>query len=423
MRRLSLLLSFVIISCFSSAYTQGRNNSVLFIGNSYTSSNNLPEMVFQISFHAGKPYSYSTDFVETPGGATFQQHCSNRSMSLIQEGGWNYVILQEQSQLPSFPIHQVENECFPYAQQLVDSIYAHSYCATPIFFMTWGRENGDQENAQYFPPLGTYEGMDSLLYARYMIMKEENDAAVAPVGRVWRYIRKKHPEIKLYQEDGSHPSLLGTYAAACTFFTIIHQSDPREINHYENLDESVARTIIEAVRTVVYDSLDNWLRVKPSADFSATINGYSVQFENQSELAHSYKWIFENGDTSLAENAVYTFSEVGNHTVTLIAERHCTYDTIQKVITIDSNASIAGVYDIDNLKVYPNPTKDIVFIDNASKRIHSVALIDATGRILISQDVNDNSTSLNLQNMQRGLYILAVYTHKDAPIYRKIIVE
>jgi PKD repeat protein len=185
----------------------------------------------------------------------------------------------------------------------------------------------------------------------------------------------------------------------------------------------VARTIIEAVRTVVYDSLDNWLRVKPSADFSATINGYSVQFENQSELAHSYKWIFENGDTSLAENAVYTFSEVGNHTVTLIAERHCTYDTIQKVITIDSNASIAGVYDIDNLKVYPNPTKDIVFIDNASKRIHSVALIDATGRILISQDVNDNSTSLNLQNMQRGLYILAVYTHKDAPIYRKIIVE
>ena len=163
MRKLGLLLA-VFLGCMGNVYSQGDAVRVLFIGNSYTSVNDLPSMLCLISISAGKPYSYSTEHANTPGGATFEDHCTNRSMQLIQQGGWTYVVLQEQSQLPSFPINQVERECFPYAERLVDSVYAYNPCAVPMFYMTWGRENGDQQNAQYFAPLGTYEGMDSLLY-------------------------------------------------------------------------------------------------------------------------------------------------------------------------------------------------------------------------------------------------------------------
>jgi hypothetical protein len=58
----------------------------------------------------------------TPGGYTFQGHSTNAtSLSKIMMGDWDYVVLQEQSQMPSFPDQQVASEVFPYAQKL-DSI-------------------------------------------------------------------------------------------------------------------------------------------------------------------------------------------------------------------------------------------------------------------------------------------------------------
>ena len=156
---------------------------VLFIGNSYTEVNNLPQMVADIAVSMGDRVTFGAN---TPGGCTFQQHCTNQSMALILQGGWDAVVLQEQSQYPSFPDSQVENEVFPYASMLVDSIYAHGWCTEPMFYMTWGRRDGDNYNAQFFPPLATYEGMDSLLYLRYLQMASDNDASVCPVGRVWR---------------------------------------------------------------------------------------------------------------------------------------------------------------------------------------------------------------------------------------------
>lgn len=422
MRKLGLLLA-VFLGCITNVYSQGDAVRVLFIGNSYTSVNNLPNMVCMVSISAGKPYFYSIDYDNTPGGATFAQHCTNHSMTLIQQGGWDYVVLQEQSQLPSFPINQVEVECFPYAERLVDSVYANNPCAIPMFYMTWGRENGDQQNAQYYPPLGTYEGMDSLLYERYMMMKEANDAAVSPVGRVWRYIRTNYPHIDLYDSDGSHPSLAGTYAAACTFFTVIHQSDPMAITHNPGISDEDRQHILEAVRAVAYDSLERWLRPMPKADFSATVNRNDVAFENLSENATSYIWYFGDGYTSTEENPQHTYTTAGNYYATMVANRHCEYDTIQKVVAIDSVVSITDVSVEDNLEVYPNPAKNVVYVSNASETITSVVLTDVSGRVMFSKEVSEHSLAIDLQDMPKGMYVLTICIGNNAPVYRKVIVE
>lgn len=55
---------------------------------------------------------------------------------MIRNGGWDFVVLQEQSQYPSFPQWQVETGVFPYAARLEDSVYAASPCAEPVFYMT-----------------------------------------------------------------------------------------------------------------------------------------------------------------------------------------------------------------------------------------------------------------------------------------------
>lgn len=245
---LSFCLLWVVLSSFAD------HNRVLFIGNSYTDVNNLPQLISNLASSNGDTLVFAS---HTPGGCTFQQHLSG-ALGLIRQGGWDYVVLQEQSQLPSFPYSQFMAQSYPYAQALCDTFKAYNPDAVVVFYMTWGRKNGDQQNCPYYPPLCTYEGMDSLLFARYMMMAEDNQAKVSPVGYVWHHIRDNYQDIELYQSDESHPSLAGSYAAACTFYATLFQKNPMDIQTNENLPADQADFIRRTAKELVYDSLDRW---------------------------------------------------------------------------------------------------------------------------------------------------------------------
>jgi hypothetical protein len=246
--------------------------NVLFLGNSYTASNNLPNIISTIANSVGNYLYEESNLI---GGATLQTHVNNtNSNNLIINGDWDYVVLQEQSQYPSFPIWQVEQDVFPYAAQLTQLITDYNNCGQIVFFMTWGRESGDSGNCPNWPPVCTYEGMDDLLYERYMIMANDNGAIVSPVGAVWRYIRDNKYDIDLYNSDGSHPSFLGSYVAGVCFYTALFQTNPLDIpwNEDWNISEYDAEIIHEAVKVVVYDSLEEWNVISNDIDNDGVCN-------------------------------------------------------------------------------------------------------------------------------------------------------
>ena len=251
----------VLLAFFCGHLWAQQSLHVFFAGNSYTQVNDLPHMVANIAQSMGDEMTYASN---TPGGCTFEMHCSNVSMDKICQGGWDFVVLQEQSQLPAFPIEMVEEMVYPFAKQLVDSIYTFNPDGEAMFYMTWGRKNGDTEFGSMYPLMSTYEGMDSLLYERYMYMAETNDASVCPVGRVWHYLRDNHNEIELYMSDESHPSLAGSYVAACAFYTMLFNRDPDGITYDAGLGMKTASLIRSAVHEVVYDSLWKWQRPDPN---------------------------------------------------------------------------------------------------------------------------------------------------------------
>ena len=218
MRRLFLLL-YSLIFCYTLVAQSSR---VLFLGNSYTYVNNLPQLVQQCCQSVGDDVIVN---MSTSGGLTFQQHCTF-SLGFIMSGDYDIVVLQEQSQLPSFPESQFMQDSYPYAQQLCDLIHQYNPDAKIYFYMTWGRKNGDAQNCQNFPPLCTYEGMDSLLYDRYMVMAADNQACVSPVGAVWHYIRDNYPDMELYQ--ASREALLRSRA----LFSNIYKELNRESKNF-----------------------------------------------------------------------------------------------------------------------------------------------------------------------------------------------
>ena len=171
---------------------QKRGYNTLFIGNSLTSANSLPGMIQGLA-HA-RNHILRVD-VYAPGGTKFHQHASDAVLlKKIKNGSWDFVILQEQSQMPGFPQKQNRKDVYHYANMLVSYIRQYNPEAQLIFYMTMARKNGDPDNIQASKELGTYEGMQKRINQSYMNMAKENHALVAPIGEVWRRLRDKEPD-------------------------------------------------------------------------------------------------------------------------------------------------------------------------------------------------------------------------------------
>ena len=321
MKKIVFCAGLVIFTNLSYAQTR-----VLFIGNSYTAVNNLPQLTadcaLSIGF-AGMPVEVASS---TPGGTTFQMHTNNATtQSLINQGNWDYVVLQEQSQLPSFPDSQVATDCFPFAAQLNNQILSVDSCTETVFYMTWGRQNGDASNCASWPPVCTYEGMDSLLNLRYRQMAIANNAILSPVGALWNYIRNTYPEINLYSADGSHPSLEGSYAAACSMIAVMLRTDPYLITYSSALDPVVAEKIKLAAQEVVFNNLMEWHvgEYDPTVSISTSSNGLNLQIENQSATGWSFTWDFGDGSSSTDFAAQHVYNSSGSYVLSYSAIDAC----------------------------------------------------------------------------------------------------
>ena len=414
MKKYCVFLLFFLLCIASKSQTTLK---VLFIGNSYTSVNDLPSLTFQVTKSTGDSMIYSSN---APGGYTFNQHSANATtIELINQGGWNYVVLQEQSQYPSFPIQQVQNEVFPYATKLDSMILAADSCTETIFYMTWGRKNGDASNCAAWPPVCTYEGMDSLLHLRYMMMAQNNNAEVSPVGAVWHYLRENAPSIELYSSDESHPSPAGSYAAACTFYTSMFRKSPLNISYNYSLSPIDAETIRSAVKAVVFDSLTHWYNIDefPIASFNTIHNGLQVSFTSTSVNAHYFNWAFGDGATSNEKNPTHTYISQGNYTVTLITEYCGLYDTTSQTVAV----APAGIETINSFVViFPNPVRNILTITTESE-ISGIAIFDVGGRILLATNlIQSRNTEIDLSALEDGIYFICVET-KSGIAVQKIV--
>lgn len=210
---------------------------ILFIGNSYTRgiSGIFKKMV------AASPYSKCQLTFISPGGKNLKFHLENEgTMNKIREGNWDIVVLQDQSQTPAiFP------DMFQDTAKEIDKIIDDAGAKT-VFYETWGRRDGDKQNAHLFP---TYEAMQEALSDSYKKAARRCSAELAPVGQAWAELRKAEPELgrRLYTGDGSHPAGPGAYLAACVFYATLFDADPTTVNFDSGLPEEHVRAIHEAV--------------------------------------------------------------------------------------------------------------------------------------------------------------------------------
>ena len=312
---------------------------VLFIGNSYTYYNNLPDLVNEIALSFGDTLMHESS---TPGGSNFNAHSTNaQTLNKINQKQWDYVVLQAQSQELSFSHFQVANDSYPYAEILVDSIFANSSCTEPLFFMTWGRKYGDQSNCQFYPPVCTYLGMQQRLRENYLDMSFLHNASCSPVGMAWKKFIEIDSTLNLYSSDNSHPSIYGSYLAACTFYSSIFKKSAVGSTYWPNAIDSASAYILQQIgSSTVLDSLGVWNVF--NADFGFQQYNDSISFTNLSSNYESVFWDFGDGITSTDENPTHKFTLNGSYTVilTAITNTACIQDTLTISITVNINTVI-----------------------------------------------------------------------------------
>ncbi|TFY98419.1 hypothetical protein EZ216_16490 [Ramlibacter humi] len=135
---------------------------------------------------------------------------------------FDVAILMDCSQCPLHP--QLKDTFREYAKKHADTVRRHG--AKPVFFMSWAYQD--------------VPSMTAGLAEAYTQAGNDNDAFVIPAGLAFARSIAAKPDLNLYAPDKRHPSLAGTYLAACTTYAALFKNSPVGNKYTAGLDAATA---------------------------------------------------------------------------------------------------------------------------------------------------------------------------------------
>ncbi len=229
----------------------GADQSLLFLGNSYTDRNNLPELVGALLEEGAPTWSDVHTTMITPGGWTFSQHAAqlgtgpNVHTEALVDGDvvFDTVILQEQSQTGGF---DQSTGTWQGSLAAVDTLNKaiKDHGADTMLYMTWGRRAGDNQNPDWYPDFITMQGHIEDGYLAYAdeLSTKKRPVFIAPAGLGFQAIWDDEADpqdpsslfSRLYAGDGSHPSPIGSMLVARIFYASLTGRSPIGLSYNPN---------------------------------------------------------------------------------------------------------------------------------------------------------------------------------------------
>jgi hypothetical protein len=183
-----------------------QSTRILFIGNSYTTRNQLPRLLVDLAATTERPTPVEGAAIFA-GGASLRRHWNaGIAQKALAASTWDYVVLQEQSTLPvKNPLRYHEN-----VRLFAAEIAKHG--AKIALYLTWSRQQVPQTQDQITRAVED--------------IAAEISARVVPVGPAWHAAMRADASLLLYEDDGSHPTAAGSYLAACVFLVSLFDQRP-----------------------------------------------------------------------------------------------------------------------------------------------------------------------------------------------------
>jgi hypothetical protein len=149
---------------------------------------------------------------------------------------------------------------------------------------------------------------------------------------------------------------------------------------------------------------------KPKGGFASAQSQSNMEFVANDTLASSYHWSFGDGKSASGPyKTVHVYATNGSYKVTLTLSNMCgtvIYDSTLEIGTIGKKELDANA----QFRIYPNPAKGYVYVDDKDELINSISITDLTGRIVLEQkEIQRGKTiKIDVSNISIGQYIISM---------------
>lgn len=182
---------------------------ILFLGNSHTYYNDLPALFKKICKEKGK--DVEVNMLAQPG-VTYEWHLTQYTdlRFALVHGGYDYIIMQQAAHEPC----PSKEETIRDAGKIIEMARAQGIKV--IQTLPWARLGMPEE----------FEKMKGI----YNTLCEKYSVTLNPVGKVFEYIVKNHPDIRLHWFDGAHAGPYGSYANALTTYATLFDTNIEDVS-------------------------------------------------------------------------------------------------------------------------------------------------------------------------------------------------
>lgn len=186
---------------------------VLCLGNSFSYYSNPAWMLKEIAWREGHALNIKAHF---KGSQTLTQHLSlGFSTDVIEQGGYDFAFLQDQSQNPANYGRDATASILTGLTTLADKVRAASPSCKVILEETWTFSSASYGGFTDFPTFETYND------AGAKAMAKAAGTWVSPIGPAFRQVREGGSGINLYYSDSKHQSEYGAYLKACVNYLVL----------------------------------------------------------------------------------------------------------------------------------------------------------------------------------------------------------
>ena len=251
-----IIILLVLFSQFSYSQNNMENKKVLFIGNSLTFYNNMPEMFHKLATANGDNVTVTQ---ATVGGQALRHLVNNEMVkSKIQSDDWDYVVLQSDD-IAAFPdMYHTEIETLEHFKTM---IHENNASTKIIYTMIWGARDGltiqelSGEDVYY-----SYFDYIEKIYQGTIYFGNTMNFMISPAGWAWKSVIEENEEAKydLFSSDRFHPAPEGSYLRACVLNEVIFQTENTSIPYFSGLDEEKCYYYQEIAHDIVLNNLSLW---------------------------------------------------------------------------------------------------------------------------------------------------------------------
>lgn len=173
---------------------------ILFVGNSLSYSNDMPQMLEKLAKDNG--FELKASCICKPNYGLEDHLNEDLVETELKRHDYQFLIFQ---QGPSSQAYGRQT-LFDMGQKLVTMALENK--AAPAYLMVW-------------PSKAYYQTFDGVV-KNHTEAAQANHALLIPVGAIWQRLNKEHPAYKLYGPDGFHPSNLGSFLEALIILKSLH---------------------------------------------------------------------------------------------------------------------------------------------------------------------------------------------------------